>query len=263
MLNKLLLILSAVALAGGSFLAFKNRKAFIETRNEKIEINSGQIKPVLTKIEAEIENINKEVALRKDAVRSKSEKDIALSNAQSNINAKTGDLTKITKDIEDKQAELAKIEADLAAVLGTDTIDTITTKIEQQQQEISNLQSEAENAETEYEIAQKKAASQEATVAALQRAASQRNTGINLNSLEGTVVATNQDYGFAVINVGSSRGVTGGSKLIVKRGDQRIGTLNITSVSPNRTIADIEAGSLAPGVSVSPGDKVIFEKVQR
>jgi hypothetical protein len=100
-------------------------------------------------------------------------------------------------------------------------------------------------------------------VASLRRSAADRNKGISLNALEATVIATNKDYGFAVIDAGQDRGVTGGSKLIVKRGNQRIGTLNISSVSATKTIADIEAGSVPEGMAISPGDKVIFEKVQR
>jgi len=57
--------------------------------------------------------------------------------------------------------------------------------------------------------------------------------------------------------------VTAGSRLIVRRGNQRIGTVKISSVSPNRTIVDIEIDSVTPGLSISPGDSVIFEKVQR
>ena len=97
----------------------------------------------------------------------------------------------------------------------------------------------------------------------VRRAAGERNRGISQNALEGTVIATNQDYGFAVINIGERSGLTGGSRLIVRRGNQRIGTLNVSSVSANKTIADIEADSLTPGLAVSPGDRVILEKVQR
>lgn len=262
MLNKILLILSAVALAGGTFLAFKNRKAFIETRKEKISVNQT-VKKHLANIDVERENIDKELLTWTDASNSKRDKQATLTNSESNVKAKTEDLSKIGKEIEEKQAEVAKMEADLKQVLGDDTIDTITAKVDTLTQEIAALKTTADNHQKEFEVAQKKVTDHQASVAVLQKAASQRNRGITQNSLEGTVVATNEAYGFAVINIGADKGVSGDSRLIVKRGNQRIGLLSISSIGPNKTVADIMAKTLTSGSNVSPGDRVIFEKVQR
>jgi hypothetical protein len=263
MLTKLLFVISSLALAGGTYLGFKNRQDFIATRNEKIEINSQQVKPTLAKIDEEIANIGTEIGKWKDAVASKKEKEVALTNAQANLKAKTNDLTKIGNDTQEKQTELTTLEAQLAQLLGNETIDTITAKVETLNQDIASLETDKENAAKEHDVAKAKINAQESTVASLRRAAGERNRGISQNALEGTVIATNQDYGFAVINIGERSGLTGGSKLIVRRGNQRIGTLNVSSVSANKTIADIEADSLTPGLAISPGDRVILEKVQR
>jgi predicted RNase H-like nuclease (RuvC/YqgF family) len=263
MLTKLLFAICALALAGGTFLGFKNRQAFIETRKEKIEINSQQVKPTLAKIDEEIANIGTEVGKWKDAVASKKEKEVALANIEANLKSKSADLTKLGNSIQEKQTELTTLEAQLAQLLGNETIDTITAKVETLNQEIASLQTDKENAAKEYEVAKGKINAQESTVASLRRASAERTKGINQNALEGTIIATNQDYGFAVINIGEKSGLSGGSKLIVKRGNQRIGTLNISSVSANKTIADIEAGSVPAGIAISPGDKVIVEKIQR
>lgn len=263
MLSKILFILSALALAGGTFLGFKNRQAFIATRKEKIEINSQQLKPTLTKIDEEIANLTAEHGRWLDAVNSKKEKAVGLANAQALLKTKTADLAKVENDIKAKQDELTSLETQLAILLAGETIDSIQAKIESLNQEIATLETDKENATKEMEVAKGKVTAQEATVASLQRAASERNQGINQNALEGMVIATNQDYGFAVVNLGERNGVTGGSRFIVKRGNQRVGTLNISSVSANRTIADIESDSVTPGLAISPGDRVIFEKVQR
>jgi|GEM_PF-2385190 len=263
MLTKLLFIISALALAAGTFLGFQNRQAFIETRNEKIEINSQRVKPTLDKIDEEIANISTEIGKWKDAVASKREKEVALANTQANMKSKTADLTKVGDEMQEKQTELTNLEAQLAQLLGNETIDTITAKIETLSQEIASQRTDKENAAKEYEVARGRIAEQEATVASLRRTSADRTKGIGQNALEGTIIATNQDYGFAVIDIGENRGITGGSKLIVKRGNQRIGTINISSVSSNKTIGDIEPGSVPAGLAISPGDKVIFEKVQR
>jgi uncharacterized phage infection (PIP) family protein YhgE len=263
MLSKLLFVISSLALAGGTYLGFKNRQDFITTRTEKIEINSRGVKPAMDAIDEQVTAIGAEIGKWKDAVASKKEKEVALTNAQSNLKAKTTDLDKIADEIQEKQTELTTLEAKLAELLGNETIDTIQQKIETLSQEIASLETDKENATKEHEVAKGKIGALESTVASLRRASAERNKGISQNALEGTVIATNQDYGFAVVNIGQNRGLTGGSKLIVKRGDQRIGTLNVSSISANRTVADIEAGSVPAGVAISPGDKVILEKVQR
>ena len=47
--------------------------------------------------------------------------------------------------------------------------------------------------------------------------------------------------------------------MLVVRDDVPIGKVRITSVEPTSSIADILPGSLARGVTIQPGDRVIFE----
>ncbi len=263
MLAKLLLIIGCLVIAGGAFFSLKTRSALIATRNEKIEINSRQLKPLKTKIDEQISELEKERSDWQAANTTRKDLQVALTNNQGNVKAKTDELAQMTKEIEDKQAEVAKLEAQIQSALGTDTIETITARTEELGQQISGLEGELENGKRELEIAQKKASDVRRVVSDLQRTAAQRNRGISRNSVEGTVIEASKEYGFAVINIGADRGVTPDSRLIVRRGDQRIGTLKISSVQGGRTIADIVSSSLAAGEEISPGDKVIFEKVQR
>ena len=263
MLTKLLFILSAAALAGGTGLAYKNRKAFIETRQEKISLNADEIKPLVSKIDETIELIDSLQANIKDANSSAQEKGVILANAEANLKAKNADLAKIADEIQEKQTELTTLEAQLAQLLGNETIDAIEAKITQLEQDIAALTVDQENATKEYDVAKNRISEQESTVASFRRASAERTKGISQNALEGTVIATNQGFGFAVVNIGQNRGLTSGTKLIVKRGNQRIGTLTTSSVSANKTIADIEVGSVPAGMAISPGDTVILEKVQR
>lgn len=263
MLAKLLLIVAAIALAGGTYFSFQTRSDLIALRKEKADINVRQIKPLKAKIDEQMSALETERSGWAAALTSKKDKQIALTNNEANVKAKNEELATMEKDIESKQAEVAKMEAQIQSVLGTDTIDTITARTEQMSQEIAGLEAELEAGKKEMEIARGKAAEVRKVVSDLQRAAAQRTQGINRNSFEGTVIDANAEYGFAVINVGSNRGVTPDSRLIVSRGNQRIGSLKITSVMEGRTIADIIPSSLAPGEQISPGDKVLFEKVQK
>lgn len=76
--------------------------------------------------------------------------------------------------------------------------------------------------------------------------------------ITGTVLAVNSNYGFVVLNLGNRQGAVAGSELILMRGSDRIGKVKITTVEPATSVADIIPGSLARGVQIRPGDRVIF-----
>jgi len=48
------------------------------------------------------------------------------------------------------------------------------------------------------------------------------------------------------------------SELLIKRGNQLIGKLRITSVEPSTSVADIVVNSVRTGLSIQPGDTVIY-----
>jgi hypothetical protein len=263
MLIKLLHIVAAIALAAGAFFAVHNRSQFKAARIEKSRINKEEVTPTLAKIDDRIGEIDKEIAAWSDAAKSKDQKQVAFISAQANLKSKTQDAANIEKEIADKTSDVNKLEADLQTILQGMSIDQLTQTIENLTQEVATLKTEAETQAKELELASKNVQEQQVSVGALEKSAAQRSKGISLNSFEATVIAVNPDYGFAVINAGENRGVAGDSKLIVRRGNQRVGLLNPTTIERNRTVADIVRDSIAAGYSIAPGDRVIVEKVQR
>ena len=85
-----------------------------------------------------------------------------------------------------------------------------------------------------------------------------RSSGIELNTREGVIMAVNHDWGFVVINSGTNQGFKGEHSLVVKRGDTFIAKLAITSLNKNQMVADIVPKSMAPGLTVMPGDRVML-----
>ena len=76
--------------------------------------------------------------------------------------------------------------------------------------------------------------------------------------MEAVVTAVNQDWGFLVIGAGSNSGFTPQTGLLVERDGQMIGEVRPSSIEPNQTIAEINLESLASGVRLQPGDRVIL-----
>ena len=90
-------------------------------------------------------------------------------------------------------------------------------------------------------------------------ASSQREAvNVDRTGVRGTVLAYNQAYNFAVLNLGARNGVETNSEMLVLRDGTLIGKIRISSVEPATAIGDIITSSLARGVQVQPGDTVIY-----
>jgi hypothetical protein len=76
--------------------------------------------------------------------------------------------------------------------------------------------------------------------------------------MESVVTAVNQDWGFLVIGAGSNSGFTPQTSLIVQRDGRLIGRVRPSSIEPTQTIAEIDFKSIATGVRIQPGDRVML-----
>jgi hypothetical protein len=84
-------------------------------------------------------------------------------------------------------------------------------------------------------------------------------TGVTRQGLTGKVLAVNPGWNFVVLSVGDRQGAATGGVMIVTRGGEAIGRVRITSIEPSTSIADILPGSVRRGVTVQPGDAVVYE----
>jgi hypothetical protein len=92
----------------------------------------------------------------------------------------------------------------------------------------------------------------------LQKIVDQYKNHVLRNGLEGEVLAVNQGWNFVVLSIGDRQGAVANAEMILERDGSQIGKVRITSVEPSTSVADIIPGSLARGVRVQPGDRVIF-----
>jgi len=104
-----------------------------------------------------------------------------------------------------------------------------------------------------------KGADNEHQLAELRKIQRDRETKLGLAGLQGRILAVNAGWNFVVLDVGDKKGVTVNAPLLVVRGNQPIAKLRITSVEPSTSIADVLPGSVPRGVTVQPGDTVIFQ----
>ncbi|TLD71013.1 hypothetical protein FEM03_08835 [Phragmitibacter flavus] len=257
-MTKVLFLLSAVVMVVAGFFIFQNREAFVAARVDR-QKNDGVIAAEMTKLS----NLGDEVVQAKSQVATMTAE---LNTEQSRLeqiniklrNAET-QAANAAKELEVEQAKIAKYKKEMDGLPQGVTIETINEDINQRKATI------AEN-ETKMAEVQKVADQKEAEVKRVQNDLNslvsrieERRKSFDRNSMMATIVAVNNDWGFVVISSGEDQGITEDTKLIVTRGTQSLGKLNIVSVDGNRTIANIIPESLQAGLSIAPGDKVILE----
>jgi len=160
------------------------------------------------------------------------------------ITGKTDEITKLQADL-----EAAKKAADAATAGGTPAASGMSAedqaKMQEQETLITKLQADLDSSRTQLESLIK-----------------EKNDRLALKmrkGLEGRVLAVNQAWNFVVLNLGDRNGVVGNAEMLVKRGTQLVGKIRITSVEPATSIADIVASSVPRGMSIQPGDNVIYQ----
>jgi hypothetical protein len=74
----------------------------------------------------------------------------------------------------------------------------------------------------------------------------------------GTVIAVDPKYDFVVLDIGGNQGVLEDAKMLVNREGKLIGKIKITSVEPNRSIANVLPEWKQEGTEIMEGDQVFF-----
>jgi len=178
---------------------------------------------------------------------------------RSSIAEKEGSLAKFKaqqKKFEDTKETVAKLAAELNMSFSIDNVEQhLASMKETKAQRVERVDEldvliatmekniEANTAELARQVAREEA----------------RQLKINRGALEAVITGVQQDWGFLIIGAGSNQGFTPTSTLLVKRDGRMIGKVRPSAVEPNQTIAEIIFPSLAPGVRLQPGDKVIFD----
>ncbi len=122
------------------------------------------------------------------------------------------------------------------------------------------------NAEIEREIAQ-----EEARIAALgaeserlikliadgKKLNQDRQARISPPELSCTVLTSDPQWDYVILDAGVDKGIVIGSRLTVMRGEEKVCELNVTLVESNRTSCDVVYSTLKAGDRVRTGDKVI------
>ncbi len=152
-------------------------------------------------------------------------------------------ITQLTADVQAKQAEIDQLKANSGPVQSGPSPEQVA-KEQEQATLIAKLQGDLDASRTQLE--------------SLVKEQQDRRAGQMKKGLQGRILAVNPAWNFVVLNLGDKNGITSNAEMLIKRGNQLIGKVRITSVEPSTSIADIVANSVPSGVAITPGDDVIY-----
>lgn len=169
-----------------------------------------------------------------------------VSDLQNQLTDREATLNSQKSDIAQKDTKISELESKVNQATQTNSapLEEIKKTVEEKEILISSLQNKLKE--------------QDSQLANFKEREAQRRTKSMRKGLEGRILAVNSSWNFIVISLGDRNGVINGAEMLIKRGSQLIGKVRVTSVEPSTSIADIVANSVRSGLSVQPGDMVIY-----
>ncbi len=261
---KVLVNVFLIAAAGAAaFFSFSQSKKFADQQQIRLETKTKEESVKTNAVATEKEYKDEQSALT-DSTRKREEITTsisALKAAESSIKRDIGALDRSLETQQQELVDLGKAVDELNKLLkdmgGNVTIDNIGDEVAKLEANVKTKKARMDELATLIDGAQKKISSTQSESKRLSDKAVESNVRITRNALEAVVTAVNQDWGFLVIGAGSNSGFTPQTTLLVKRDGKFIARVKPTSIEATQTIADIDLESLAAGVRIQPGDRVI------
>jgi len=259
-------VLAILIIAGAGYYSYMHSLKFEELQKVRLETIDAK-KAEEANAQVQVTTLKKELAVLASA----EQKKVVLTQELDGLRA-TGaslerDVADLDNQIKGQDEEFAELEKTMKEVqeilkdLGDGiTIENLPEKIQAVNDDKKQKDLKMEELNSLVSSAEKLLATNRAELDRQVKHDLQRNTNIGHNSQEAVISSVNQDWGFVVIGAGSNTGFTPQTTLIIKRDGRIIGRLQPSSIEPGQTIAEIDFKTLAPGVRVQPGDRVILEK---
>jgi hypothetical protein len=265
-MKAILYILAILTTCGAAYFSFDHSEKFKTEQTKRYLAIDTNIK-VTANAEGTEQELKEEQAVLKTARDQREETTQSIAALKSNEIGLKRQLGELDGTLEEQNQELAALEKTLEEIklvlkeLGDDvTLDNISDKINKITEDKKNLERVLEEKETLVSAAEKRLAGNKAESNRLTDKKLERNVRIDHNAMEALITRVNQDWGFVVIGAGSKTGFTPQTSLLVKRDGRLIGRVRPSAIESTQTIADIDLESLAAGVRLQPGDRVILAK---
>jgi len=242
------MVLAILAMGGSAFVGFLNKN--------EIDLEKKALAEVTRKVKQTSSDLNEVEDKVKDAEDERSM--VTDLRAEQTMKGFQSSIAADTSKLEKTQLEQREIDL-LIEKIGIASVDELQNKVQALADRKTELSNEQINSAAELETAKGGLVAIDNQVKDLKAYQIQRAQKVALNGLEASIVATNSQWGFVLVNAGKDLGVTADDSLLVKRGTSRVARLRIVSLEPDMVIAEVVEDSLPQGTTVQKGDRVIFE----
>lgn len=261
---KPLLIVCIVLSLCAAILGFLNRGKLAAARgeledargqtasaNQQIDALKGEVekkKEEVTQLGGEKDKLSAELGEARTELEKAKE---GASAAQEQVSAAQAEIEQLKRDAEAKDTRIAELEQK-----------TTAPEAAPEASENTELQVRLTELETLNQQLQDQNTALSTQVAELKRKDEGRQKMQMRQGLTGTILAVNQAWNFVVISLGDRQGVVPNAEMLVQRDGQYLGKVRVTSVEPSTSIADILVRTVPRGLSVMPGDRVIYQALR-
>ncbi len=212
-------------------------KAYADLRTEEFTRLKEQYAQELTELEAKSASMREETA-----------------KAQAMCEAVESDLSRM-------KAELSKLLHEAAAAVemeGSDDLELreVAEKVTEFIQSNANLERQIAQEEARIAALGNESVRLQKLIADAKKLNQDRQARISPPELSCSVLTSDPQWDYVILDAGVDKGIVIGSRLTVMRGEEKVCELNVTLVESNRTSCDVVYSTLKPGDRVRPGDKV-------
>ncbi|MFV1994393.1 MAG: hypothetical protein ACC661_03060 [Verrucomicrobiales bacterium] len=259
-MTKIFLVLSAVVLAATALFAVLNRNYFIGERASKDKAHEDW-KVAARALEEEDGKLKDEQEKLKTVKDQRDEADANLTLANEKLMQKEKGVKELQAALDEERLKLKEFKVVLEKFEGK-SVEELKDKQEGLAKNLADLGGERDALEQKRKDVNAGIEGQEKAVENHKKKQLERSAAIARNAFEATITAVNRDWGFVIIDAGKNRGVTAGSELLVSTpSGQRVGRLNIVSIEPTVTVANIDQDSITGGAPIQPGYRVLYDEV--
>ena len=257
LMQKPLIILSLVLSLASVGVGYVNRNKLIEAKDAATKLEDAKsaserkyktLATELAKAKKDLDVANSDLKTANDQLANQGSDSNKISEQISDLQTQKekalAENDDLKKQIAQKEEALTQAQKVTSSTNSTASLDALTTS-NNELQVINDSQKE-------------KIKDLESQVSEFRKRETQRRNKILKQGLEGKILAVNPSWNFVVLSLGDRNGVVSNAEMLIKRDSQLIGRVKITSVEPSTSIADIIASSVKKGVSVQPGDSVIY-----
>ncbi len=254
-MSKIFLIAAAVLLLASAAFGFLNKGKMAIKQGMLTDAASAKTVAQAAATHALSEQKKAEAAA-KDALAKTTDLETSVAAANKQVADLNTQMEDVKKSVTDKDTQIAQLN-DKIKELGTGTTAAnpamagLADQLKEAQTQRDELKAVNAGLESQFKSAQNQLATAEKQI-------QNRETMASMNGLRGQVLAVDRNWNFVVLNLGNRNGVVGNATMIVQRGSNLVGRIRITSVEPSQSIADIIPNSVPSGISVQPGDMVVF-----